>query len=462
MSLRRRIALAAACAVAAVAVAISVVGYVTTRSHLIGEVQDQLQHLAQNYLRPHDQGEPPDGGGGGPGEGPFPGPVERGGAAGIFQVVQPDGTILVNNGLPITRQVLGIARRGSGSTFYEAPVGNTQYESYAVWDAPDQHVVQVALPLTEANSVLNGLLLPYGLLIAGGVVLAAVLGLAISRTALSPIERFTRRTEDATSELEHPHPLEETGPTELKRLAASFNQALDALERSIQAQRNLVADASHELRTPIAALRSNIQIFLESERLPVQERESLQGSIIAELDELTQLVDNVVELARDSSAPSHREPVELDTVVRDAVERTRRRAPNLEFRLKLDPTIVQGTPDRIGRAVTNIIDNARKWSPPDGVVDVRLHGGTLSVRDRGPGFAEQDLPHVFDRFYRAADARRLPGSGLGLAIVRQAARAHGGQASAANAADGGAVVEVSFGPALSQPPAGAKAAEVKA
>ncbi|MFL5823226.1 MAG: ATP-binding protein [Solirubrobacteraceae bacterium] len=467
MSLRRRIALAAAFAVAAVAVAISVVGYVSTRSHLLGQVQDQLQHLAQNFLHPHEEGGPPGGGPGEPGQGQgfhVPGPPQPGAAAGIFQLVEPDGTITVNGGLPVTRQVLDIAHRGSGSTFYEGHVGSghAEYEIYAVWDAPDQHVVQVALPLTDVNSVLDGLLRSYGLLIGGGVLLAAVLGLGISRTALGPIDRFVRRTEDVTSELEHPRPLEETGPTELKRLAASFNQTLDALEKSIQSQRNLVADASHELRTPIAALRSNIQIFLQSERLPAPERESLQDSILAELDELTQLVDNVVELARGSSPSAYREPVELDGVVRDAVERTRRRAPKVDFRVDLEPTIVQGTPDRIGRAVTNVMDNARKWSPPGGAIDVRLHGGTLTVRDRGPGFAERDLPHVFDRFYRAPDARRLPGSGLGLAIVSQAARAHGGYATAANATDGGAVVEVSFGPPITQPSAGAPTAGVGA
>jgi two-component system sensor histidine kinase MprB len=278
--------------------------------------------------------------------------------------------------------------------------------------------------------------------------LAAVLGLMISRAALAPIERFLRRTEDVTSELERPRRLEETGASELRRLAASFNQALDALERSIESQRNLVADASHELRTPIAALRSNIQIFLESERLPKEEREALQQSIVAELDELTAIVSDVVELARGSGPRVRAEPVELDGLVHDAVERARRRAPAIEFNLELEPAVVDGDPERISRAITNVIDNARKWSPPGGAIEVQLHKGTLSVRDNGPGFSERDLPHVFDRFYRAADARRMPGSGLGLAIVKQTARAHGGNATAGNAPGGGARVQITFGPPL--------------
>jgi two-component system sensor histidine kinase MprB len=377
---------------------------------------------------------------------------EFGGAPGYFQIVSPDGTRSQPPGetiaLPVNAQVVQIARRAHGSLFTDATVHGVHLEMYTVGDPFDHHAVQVALPLTGVDSVLNGLLLPYGLLIAGGVLLAAVLGLTISRAALAPIERFLRRTEDVTSELERPRHLEETGASELRRLAGSFNQTLDALERSIEAQRNLVADASHELRTPIAALRSNIQIFLESGRLPAEERQALQQSIIAELDELTQVVANVVELARGAGPSARREQVELDSLVYDAVDRARRRAPQIEFKLDLEPTIVEGVPDRVARAITNVVDNARKWSPADGTIDVGLRDGTLTVRDHGPGFDERDLPHVFDRFYRAAHARRLSGSGLGLAIVRQTALSHGGSATAQNAPDGGALVQVTFGPPL--------------
>jgi two-component system sensor histidine kinase MprB len=210
-----------------------------------------------------------------------------------------------------------------------------------------------------------------------------------------------------------------------------------------------VADASHELRTPIAALRSNIQIFLDAGRLPPEERVSLQASILAELDELTQIVADVVELARGAQPSTDREAIELDSVVRDAIQRTQRRAPHLRFQLDLEPTVIEGAPDQISRAVSNVIDNARKWSSPDGQIEVNLRDGELSVRDHGPGFQERDLPHVFDRFYRADNARRLPGAGLGLAIVKQAAETHGGQAKARNAADGGGVVTVSFAAAPS-------------
>jgi two-component system, OmpR family, sensor histidine kinase MprB len=461
LSLRRRIAVAAALAVAAVAIAISVIGYFTVRSHSVGEVKQELRARAGPYVQPHPRGEH-DGEGaehGSPDQEhedhpqlSVPPPQQFGGAPGYVQIVNPDGTRSNPPGetiaLPINAQVLQIARRGHGSFFMAATVHDVHLEVYTVGDRFDHHAVQVALPLTGVDSVLNGLLLPYGLLIAGGVLLAGLLGLTISRAALAPIERFLHRTEDVTSELERPRHLEETGASELRRLAASFNRTLDALERSIEAQRNLVADASHELRTPIAALRSNIQIFLESARLPAEERQALRQSILAELDELTQVVANVVELARGSGPSAHREQVELDSLVYDAVDRAQRRAPQIEFNVDLEPTLVEGVPDRIGRAITNVIDNARKWSPPDGAIDVQLRGGILSVRDHGPGFDERDLPHVFDRFYRAAHARRLPGSGLGLAIVRQTALAHGGSATALNAPDGGGVVQVSFGPPL--------------
>ena len=464
MSLRRRIALAAAVSVAAVAAAISVVAYVSTRSHLIGELKQELWARARPELQPHDHG--PRGGGlplqpSGQDNEPFalpPGPG-FGAARGYFQVVQPDGTAVIPRGesvrLPVDARVRAIARSAHGSFFTTTTLQGVHLEVLTVGDPVDRHAIQVALPLTGVDSVVDGLLLPYGLLIGGGIVLALLLGIAISRSALSPIEGFLRRSEAVTSHLDKPSRIEETGADELRRLAATFNQTLDALERSVDAQRHLVADASHELRTPMAALRSNIQIFLESERLPTAERENLQQAILAELDELNQVVADVVELARGSAATTPPEPVELDALAAEAVERAQRRAPGLKFDLQLEPTVVEGVPDRVARAVTNVIDNARKWSPAEATVEVEVRQGTVTVRDHGPGFAPDDLPHVFDRFYRAKDARRLPGSGLGLAIVKQTAEAHGGTAEASNAPDGGAVLRVSFGPVVgAEAPAG--------
>ena len=239
------------------------------------------------------------------------------------------------------------------------------------------------------------------------------------------------------------------GRDELARLADSFNRTLDALERSVQAQRHLIADASHELRTPISSLRANIQILGEAGRLHPAEQDSLRADIVAELDELTALVGDVVELARGAGADGALDDVRLDDVVRSSVDSARRRGDRGEIRFDLDlhPTIVRGQADRIGRAVSNLIDNARKWSPAEGVVEIGLEDGVLSVRDHGPGFQEADLSFVFDRFYRAHDARSLPGSGLGLAIVRQAAEACGGFAEARNAPGGGALLRVGFGPA---------------
>ena len=473
MTLRRRLTAAAALAVAAVAVTLGVVGYLTTRSHLVSELQSELHQRAAVALVPHNGGGPDGSGDHGPsgagnaqtgtppqtGDFRVPAPPGLGGAPGYFQSVFPNGRVATQTGasvqLPVNAQVLAIARKGSGSHYLSATVKGTHVEILAVGDRNDggAHAVEVALPLTSVDSVLHGLLLSYGLLIGAGILLAIIFGTVIARAALAPIERFSAQTERVTSALDRPRRLEETGADELRRLAASFNQTLDALERSIQSQRQLIADASHELRTPMAALRSNIQIFLDAHRLPEEDRRELQGAIVAELDELTQLVTDVLELARGTVPNEHTEVIELDAVLRDAVARTQRRAPQLSFELDIEPTLVTNAPDRVNRAVTNIVDNARKWSPDGGSVEVALRDGVLTVRDHGPGFQDDDLEHVFDRFYRAHQARRMPGSGLGLAIVKQAAEAHGGFAQAANAPGGGALLRVAFGSAGAQQPA---------
>jgi two-component system, OmpR family, sensor histidine kinase MprB len=437
VSLRRRITAAVALAVAAVAVTLGLTGYFSTRSHLIGEVQHQLRGRVTAFLQPSAN------------RTAVPAPPELGGAPGYFEFVYPNGrTVAGDRGkpqLPAEARALRIAKQARGSFFTTARIHGVHVEVLTVGDPYAHYAIEVALPLTEVDSDVHELAVTFGLLVGGGVLLAGLLGAGIARTALAPIQRFTKQTQEVTDALDRPRRLEEKGAEELRELAMIFNHTLDALERSIQAQRHLILDASHELRTPMAALRSDIQIFLETDRLPDEERRGLQQAIVAELDELTQLVADVVELARGSSASDHTEPIELDGIVREAVGRAQRRAPELAFSLELEPTVIVNSPDRVSRAVTNVIDNARKWSPPGGRIEVVLHDGVLDVRDHGPGFKDGDIGNVFNRFYRADQARRMPGSGLGLAIVKQAAEAHGGFAAAANAPDGGAVLQVSFG-----------------
>ena len=218
---------------------------------------------------------------------------------------------------------------------------------------------------------------------------------------------------------------------------------LGALEESDRAQRQLVADASHELRTPLTSLRTNIEVLASDRALEPAERERLLKDVVEQLREMTTLIAELIDLARGQEQPSEPQDVRLDLVATDAVERTRRNRPGVTFRTELEPTLIKGVPARIERAVANLLDNAAKWSDS---VDVNVTGQTVTVRDHGPGIAAEDLPHVFDRFYRAAAARHLPGSGLGLSIVKQVAEAHGGVVTAENAPDGGAIFRLRLGP----------------
>jgi two-component system sensor histidine kinase MprB len=216
---------------------------------------------------------------------------------------------------------------------------------------------------------------------------------------------------------------------------------MEALERSEASQRRLVADASHELRTPLATLRTNIETLGRAEEVSPAERERVVSDLTDELEEMTELVADVVELAREPGTDQLvRDDVRLDELADEALERARRRARGLSFRAELTPAVVRGDSQRLGRAISNLLDNAGKWSPSGGEVEIEVSGGRVRVRDHGPGFAAEDLPKVFDRFWRSDEARGKHGSGLGLAIVQRVAEEHGGSASAANADGGGAVV----------------------
>jgi len=245
--------------------------------------------------------------------------------------------------------------------------------------------------------------------------------------------------------------IESYGNDEIGRLAATFNTMLDELERSLSAQRQLVLDASHELRTPLASLRTNVEVLSDVERLSPEQRKAVLSGIVSQLEELTGLVADVVELARGEAPPNLYDDLTVDEMVERAVDRARRHWPAIEFHLEAQPVRVRGVATRLDRAVANLLDNAGKFSPPGSVVDVTLdRDGTLTVADRGPGVPEQSLPFVFDRFYRADEARAMPGSGLGLAIVKQVVDEHGGTIDLGNRPGGGAVATMSL-PVLDEP-----------
>jgi two-component system sensor histidine kinase MprB len=229
-----------------------------------------------------------------------------------------------------------------------------------------------------------------------------------------------------------------------RRAADRFVAVLDRLERSQAAQRQLVADGSHELRTPVTALRTNAELLLEQEDLPPAQRRALLADVVDQTEELSALVADLIELARGDQPDTEVHDVRLDTLVAEAVERARRHAPQIRFTTELEPVAVDGVPERLGRAVNNLLDNAAKYSPPGATVAVTLRGGNLTVRDHGPGVPSDELPHIFDRFFRAANARDQPGSGLGLAIVKQVAERHGGSVAAAAAPGGGLEVALAL------------------
>ncbi|MDQ4048090.1 MAG: HAMP domain-containing histidine kinase, partial [Actinomycetota bacterium] len=279
----------------------------------------------------------------------------------------------------------------------------------------------------------------------GGIGLAAALAPLVARTALRPVADLSDAAEHVARTRDLSRRIDSSSPDELGRLARSYNTMLAALERSMGQQRQLVADASHELRTPLTSLRTNVEVLAAEKGMAPEDRRRLLRDVVGQLEELSVLVGDLVDLARDRADEEHAEDLRLDELVGEVVERARRRHPEREFRLEAEPTLVRGVAARLDRAVGNLLDNAQKWSPPGAPVEVRVSAGEVEVRDHGPGIAEEDLPFVFDRFYRAAAARELPGSGLGLAIVRQVAEAHGGQATAEPAAGGGTRLRLRLG-----------------
>jgi two-component system, OmpR family, sensor histidine kinase MprB len=435
VSFRARLAIAAAAAVALAVVLASVTVYVVVRSELRGTLDSalrdraaQVQHEPLRAFQAGDQA--------------FlePGP-QLGGAPGYFQVVSADGdTIRLPNEtveLPVTDAVREVASGQRGGYLSDADVAGVHVRVITVPYGSQGFAIQIARPLTEVDHSLSRIRTYLLIIAAIGVALAAALGLAVARTALAPVRRLTGATENVAKTGDLSERIDASGTDELSRLAASFNTMLAALEESTRAQQQLIGDASHELRTPLTSLRTNVEVLAGGRELPAEDRERLLRDVIEQLDEMTTLVAELSELARGELEPGAAEDVRLDLLAADAVERTRRNRPGVRFTTDFEESLVHGVPASIERAVANLLDNAAKWSPPDGEVEVAVKDGEVVVRDHGPGIDEIDLPYVFDRFYRASSARGMPGSGLGLAIVRQVAESHGGDVRAEPGEDGG-------------------------
>jgi two-component system, OmpR family, sensor histidine kinase MprB len=385
-------------------------------------------------------------------------PATPGSAAGYVQLFQANGQVLRPEAkglqLPVTAATRAVAAGRRGAFFSETTVAGTPMRILTE-RAPEGGVWQVALPLTDVDSTLTHLKLVLALVCLGGIALAAALGLLVSRTALIPVRRLTGAAERVARTQDLGHRIQAGEDDELGRLAESFNTMLATLERSRLAQRQLVSDASHELRTPLTSVQANLDALAIGEALPPHERARILAAAQAQLRELTVLVGDLVDLSKTEVEEVEVEAVRLDLAAAGALQRAQLHAPKCPIVLDAEPCLVRAAPARLDRAIANLLDNACKWNPPTpnheseaagGPVEVRVRDGAIEVRDHGPGISAEDLPRVFDRFYRAPGARGRPGSGLGLAIVRQMAEAHGGSVHAANDPGGGARLTLELPP----------------
>jgi two-component system sensor histidine kinase MprB len=327
--------------------------------------------------------------------------------------------------------------------------------------------VELARPLEAVDRVTARLRVILVLICLGGVGLAAALSRLAARRVLTPLAEVASAAQHISETEDLTRRIDVRSDDEVGELVRRFNLMLDrlqasrtALDRSVKDQQQLVADASHELRTPVTSLRTNIEVLQETADLADEERRQLLSDVVEQIDELTTLVAGLIELAREPAQTAHFEPVRLDELVDQAIVRARRNAPTVAFDAKLESLVIDGDRERLARALNNLLDNAAHHSPAGEVVEVSLSDDGLRVRDHGSGIDPADLPHIFDRFYRGTDSRGRPGSGLGLAIVRQVIEQHNGLVTARNAPDGGAIFDVTLPPAQSKPP-GSETAPVR-
>jgi two-component system, OmpR family, sensor histidine kinase MprB len=436
VALRARLTLMSALIVGVTLVLASLVAYAAVRSQQRGQVDDALRGNAAFYqgLAARASGVPP----GRPGE-PSP-PPSLGGPGGYAQLVRPNGNAIQlgpagGPELPVTKEAVATANGASEGGFTDRTIDGLHLRVLTASIGPFG-AVQVARSLSDADHVLDRLRRVLIVLVALGTALAAAVGRLASRRVIAPVTELTEAAEhiEATGDLGRR--IDADGHDEVGRMAARFNGMLARLQTSQAQQRQLVADASHELRTPVTSMRTNVEVLRDAPEMGESDRRALLDDVVEQAEELGNLVGDLIALARDGEAPPATEDVRLDELVAEAVVRARRHAPAVTFTLRAEPSVVMAAPDRIGRAVNNLLDNAAQHA--DRVEVTVSADGIVAVRDHGPGVPPEDVPLIFDRFYRGATARGRSGSGLGLAIVRQVAESHGGSVRVESPEDGGA------------------------
>ena len=442
MTFRTRIAMASAVAVAIAVLLAAGAAFLVARHALVSSTDDTLLQAARTTLSR-----------------PFIDTNDSGGT--LAQVVSADGTIIAQSPagkLPIDNLVRSVAKGDHEQAFTTASIDDTSFRELVVpvqtgIRVGGEHLpvvgttpgaLQLFVPLGGVEHQLSELGLTLLLVALAGIIIAAVLGLVVARTALRPLNSVTDAIETLAETTDMSLRLDEGRSDELGRLRIAFNSLFSALERSDDQQRQLVLDASHELRTPLTSLRTNTEIMRRVDALDAETREQIIADMLTQIGELTTLIRDLTELARGESQAAPATRFRLDELVDElvAIDATHGRTRSIEITSELSACWVNSHRERLSRAIGNLLDNAIKWSPDGGTVHVTVADGVVTVADQGPGVAPEDMPKIFDRFYRAPAARSLPGSGLGLAIVAQVASEEGGSVAVADADGGGAIMRL--------------------
>lgn len=436
MTIRARLVLVAAVAVVVAVLAAAAASYVAARTSLLGSVDGTLRASAEGTIRSLEL---------------RTGQLQRHVGGFGSQFITPSGVVITGGGIPETEEARAVAAGRRPGYYTDVTIDGVPYRELVqgvqvvrvftgpIYAGQSRAALQVVLPLTSVDrqlALLGTVLLAVAV---GCVALALALAWLVGRTALIPLYTLTGAVEEVAATTDVSRRLDPGGPDELGRLRRAFNHLLAALQRSQDAQRQLVLDAGHELRTPLTSLRTNLEVVRRLDEMTPHERSVLVDDLLTQMGELTTLVSDLSELARGEQRHSEPRALRLDAVVEDVVAaaRSHGRQRAVAFSLTSAPTWVRGHRGRLARAIGNLCDNALKWSPDGATVEVDCRDGVVSVRDHGPGIALEDLPHIFDRFYRAPAARSMPGSGLGLAIVAQVAQGAGGFVWAGRAEGGG-------------------------